>query len=157
MNTDKTSMSRNYKGVVRIDNKSFLALLLLDGVVVGAGLYYSAAWYWWAIPCLLISLASIAVLWWPVVEPTNGVVRERALLFGKKLLAERVTPLSEFIHVFYMHADNGEGDTKFRIGLRHKTGRTVWVEGCWNSQRAVEETAWEISCNTGIQLKDQAN
>ena len=155
LNTDKTSASGTYKCVVRIEKKVFLPSLLFFGLVLCVGLYCSAAWYWLVIVCLPFAVASVAVLWWPVIEPANGVFRERALLFGKKRLSERVVPLNEFAEIFYELDYSGQRDTSdYRLGLRHKAGRKIWVEGCWNTRRSVEETAWEISCKTGIKLTE---
>jgi len=154
LNTDKASGAHTYKCVVRFEKKISLPVQLFVGIVVCVGLYYAIAWYWLVAVCLPLEVVSLAVLWWPVIEPANGVVRERALLFGKKSLRERLTPLTEFTEIFYEYGPSDGGDTNYRLGLRHKTGRKFWVEERWTIRRAVEEAAWEISCKTGIKLTE---
>lgn len=130
-----------------------MPLQLLIGVCLCLGLYFHVAWYWLTAICLPLELVSVGVLWWPVIEPSNGVLRERALLFGKKNLSERVWPLSEFVEIFYEYTPSQDSDTRnYRLGLRHKSGRKFWVEGVWTIRRSVEAKAWEISCKIGIKL-----
>ena len=154
METDKTDKCCTYKCIVKLEKKIFLPLQMLVGVTLCVGLYLSAAWYWLVAICLPLEVASISVLWWPVIDPPNAVFRERALLFGKKLISERVTPLGEFVEVFYEYVPSGDRDTNYQLGLRHKSGRKFWVEGSWTIRRGVEAKAWEISCRTGIKLKE---
>ena len=155
MNTEKALQPHPYKCVVRFEKRLFVPAQLVAGAGLCVGLYFTAAWYWLVMFCLPLEVASIAVLWWPMIEPTNRVVRERALLFGKKMLAERITPLNEFTEIFYEHTPNSDGDSNYRLGLRHNTGRKLWVGGNWEIRRAVEATAWELSCTTGIKLKER--
>jgi hypothetical protein len=154
MDTDEKNRHRTYKCVVRFEKKALLPAQFLVGVALGTGLYFSAEWYWLVVACMLFELAGIAVMWWPAIEPERGIVRERALLFGKRQLSERVMPLGEFVEIFYKYNPGDGGDTNYRLGLRHKTGRKLWIEGCWPTRRSVETIAWEISCKTGVKLKE---
>jgi hypothetical protein len=154
MDTDKTNKHGTYQCVVRVEKKVFLPLILFAGALFCVGWYYSVTWYGLVILCVPLVFASIAVLWWPVIEPANGVLRERALLFGYKQLKEKFTPLNEFVEVFYKYTPSSGRDTDYSLGLLHKTGRKVWIGGCWNTRRAVEVKAWEISCKTNIPLKE---
>jgi hypothetical protein len=146
---------RIYNCVVRLEKKVFWPSFSMALIIIGVGLYFSIALYWLGILCFPILLAGIAILWWPVIEPTNGILRERALLFGHKNLKEKTTPLNEFVEIFYERFNGDVGDSNFRLGLLHKTGRKIWVGGNWAIQRSVEETAWQISCDTGIKIRDE--
>ncbi|MCU0782780.1 MAG: hypothetical protein MUF81_01780 [Verrucomicrobia bacterium] len=158
MNTGKPIPCRTYNCVVRLEKKTFWPSLLVVVGVFGFGLYFSAVWYWLVILCLPFLMAGVAVLWWPVIEPVNGILRERALVFGRILLAERITPLNECVEIFYeWGVGSGDRSGDFCLFLRHKTGRKYRVMGSWSIRRSVEETAWQISCDTGIKLKGEPN
>jgi len=155
MDTDK-NIPRNYKCAVRLEHRIFWPALFTIAAVIGISMHVGINWYWVVVICLPFLLAGVAVLWWPVIEPANGVVRERVLLFGQKVLAERITPFNEFVEIFYEWGEgSGNGLGNYCLGLRHKSGRKFWVEGSWAIPRTVEETAWQISCDTGIRLKGE--
>src|ERR1051325_11287916 len=116
MSTEKTGALRIYKCDVRLEKKIFVPFQLLAVVVLSLGLYFSLAWYWLVTACLPFEVASIAILWWPVIDPEHDVLCERALLFGKKSLSQRITPLKEFNEVFYEYVPS-DGDGNYHLGL----------------------------------------
>jgi len=153
MDTDNY-IPRTYKCIVRLEHRIFWPAFLIMAAVIGISVYFGIDWYWVVIMCLPFLLVGIAVQWFPVIEPANGIVRERALfLFGPKVLAERITPLNDFTEIFYIWTPGDSSQSDYRLGPRHKTGRKLWIDGCWTIPRSVEETAWQISCDTGIRLR----
>jgi hypothetical protein len=102
MHTDKKNPS-NYKCVVRLEHRIFWPALLIIAAVIGISVHFGINLYWIVVICLPFLLAGVAILWWPVIEPANGVVRERVLLFGQKVLAEHTTPLNDFTEIFYKY------------------------------------------------------
>jgi hypothetical protein len=153
MDTDKNHF-RTYKCSPHPEWRLFLPAVIAIAAVIGISLRFGVSWYWPVATCPPFLLTGFAIVWWPVIEPASGILRERALLFSRRVLAERTVPLTDFTEIFYEAVYGDVGDSDFRLGLRHKTGRKFWVEGRWAIRRSVEEKAWEISCKTGIKLTE---
>ena len=154
MDTDNNHL-RTYKCSPHPDLRFFLPAVFALVVAIGFSFHFGESWYWVVAICLPLVLTGFAVVWWPVIEPVNGIVRERALLFGRRVLAERIMPLTDFTEIFFEWRNADAGESDFRLGLRHKTSRKLWVAGSWATQRSVEEIAWQISCDTGIKQKGE--
>ena len=123
-------------------------------LTIGIMIHLQIGWYWIAPPCVLLFFAGLSVCWWPVIEVQNRLVRERALLFKRKFLAERVTPFTELEEIFCQLNEN-DGSKEYWVGLRRRPKGILWVKDCGCQRRYAEELAWKISCETGIHLSGE--
>jgi hypothetical protein len=66
---------------------------------------------------------------------------------------------SEFNAIVYERHDDPEGEVthrRMRVGLRRQSGRKLWIRDFCidSSSRKAEEFAWQLSCDTGIEILD---
>jgi hypothetical protein len=128
-----------------------LPAIIAIALTIGVMVHLQIAWYWIAVPSVLLFFAGLSVCWWPVIEIQNRLVRERALLFKRKLLAEQTTSFTEFEEIFCeLRVD--DGSKEYWVGLRRRPKGILWVKECGSERRYAEEFAWQLHCETGIHL-----
>jgi hypothetical protein len=140
------------RSTFRPDLRILLPALIVIAAIVWWGVSRASDWYWIVIPSLVVFALGACVSWRFTIEPANGVVREQAFLYGRRILRERLIPFTEFKFVLIHDAGGDEGQN-FGVFLQHNSGRRLLVKGCGPTPRPAEELAWRISCDTGIKLK----
>jgi hypothetical protein len=135
-------------------NWLFWLALCISATVFGLSYYYgNLPWYWTVAICVPILFIGCSITCRRIILPQENSVEERELLFDRFLISKRIKPLADFVQVFceLMYAD----DNNFWVGLKHKTGRVLWVKRCGCERRFAEELAWRIHCDTGVGLKGE--
>jgi hypothetical protein len=77
---------------------------------------------------------------------------------GRWVLSIHQYPFSEFDAIVCERREEA-GDTGghlISVGLQHRSGRRVWVRTfpANGSNRGAEEFAWQLSCDTGIEIRE---
>jgi len=89
-------------------------------------------------------------------DKAQGVFHVRHRLVGRYLVWIRALRLDEFDAVVLERNDRGEDGKVCQLGLRRKLGRPYWL--CSDSysslqpSRRIEEFAWKLSCDTGLEV-----
>ncbi|EEF61730.1 hypothetical protein [Pedosphaera parvula] len=126
--------------------------IVIIAAIVWYGANHALDWYWIVVPSLIIFFVGTSVIWRFTIEPQNGVVREQALLFARRVVKEQLMSFADFKYIF-VDRKGPEGE-EFRIFLQHCSGRKMLVK-CESTPRGAEELAWRISCDTGIKMKGE--
>jgi hypothetical protein len=143
-----------YECSPRPELRALVPATIAMALTIGVMTYLQISWYWIVPPCVLLFFAGLSVCWWPVIEVQNRQVRERALLFKRKFLAERITHFTEFKEIF-CQLNKNDGFQEYWVGLRRRPKGILWVKECGCERRYAEEFAWKISCETGIHLRGE--
>src|SRR5882762_1595363 len=85
-----------YECFPRPEWRAFLPALAAIALTISLLLQFQTRWYWIVLPCVVLLFAGLSVCWWPVIEVHNRLVRERAMLFKRRILIERITPFTDF-------------------------------------------------------------
>lgn len=130
---------------------------VLAFVGVCASIYFEANWYWYVLIVVFILASVGAIHWRAVIEPTEGVVREEAWLWKRRLITKRRHLIKDFeAIIFDCFADEAE----WGVGIRHRSGRKLWIKYCGSAGgqrppgRAAEAFAWQLSCDTGLEIEE---
>jgi len=125
---------------------------------VGLGIYFEIGWYW----CVLIGLSALVggwgIQWHAIIDPANKAIVEEARLFGRRILRVRHHALQDFEAIIFDQLDSDPED--WGVGIRHRSGRRIWIQHCGTAGgqrppgRAAEAFAWQLSCDTGLQIED---
>jgi len=133
-------------------------VFLLALIGVGVSIYFEVSWYWYALMGFLVLASVSAVHWRAVVEPAQGIVREEAWLWSRKLVRERRLLIKDFEAIVFKCF--GTDDEEWGVGIRHQSGRKIWIKYCGSAGgdrppgRAAEAFAWQLSCDTGLEIEE---
>ncbi len=120
----------------------------------GWGFHVGLPWYWMVPVELIVLLVICAFTRQVVVDGGQREVFESERLFMRKVLWERTCPLTDFDAVVY-----DRGGEEVSVGLRHRSGRCVWIRDFASADghppRAAQEFAWRLTCDTGIEVDEQ--
>lgn len=137
----------------------FWSALVLGAVAIYLCFSFAPEWYWCALSIVVALAVGGAVQWRATVEPSAGVVREEARLFGHKLIMERRHHLTEFDAIVFCLC--GSESEEWWVGIRHRAGRKIWIKNCGANDPALrppgrhaEEFAWRLSCDTGLEIDE---
>ena len=153
MESVSTGESPTYTCFPRPEWRIFVPTLVVIVTATWALVHFDVRWYWITLADVVLFLTGLSVSWWAVIEVGNGLVRERAMFFRRKILTERVTPFAEFKELFCRLDTDETMPTKYWVGLRHPKRGAILVKDCGKDPSAAEELAWKISHETGIPLK----
>ena len=111
-----------------------------------------AEWYWYVPAFAVPLLMGFAISWRGFLDVQNGKVVENARLFGKRVVKTRILPITDFKGITFER--RGSEPDEWWVGLRHKSGRKIWLRGCGAELRYAEEFAWRLSCDTGLKMEE---
>ena len=158
-NTSPGSGAIVHTSTVAPDRRIALPALVVGILTVYAMVNFAFGWYWIVLIILATVAAINAVHWRAFIEPANGVVREEARLFGRRLIAKRCLPLRDFVAIVFQL--RGSDDQEWWVGIRHRSGRKIWIKSCGANDTALrppgrfaEEYAWRLSCDTGLEIEE---
>lgn len=143
-----------------LDPRFVLPALVFGTLIVALFVYLSYAWYWIAIAIMGAVALACPLQWRAFVEADDKRVREEGRLFGGKLLAKRLVPLSDFEAVVVRHCKTTD-DEDWTVGLQHGSGRNIWIRRyLWNDPKqvapshAADAFAAALSDKTTLKIQD---
>lgn len=142
-----------------------LAIPVLTIGILAAALFLLFGWMWyWTVAAIVVAMI-IASAWnWRAFIPADEqCVREEARLFGFRLPAMRIIPLSDFEAVVVQHIKGGveEAVDSWRVGLKRRSGRRIWMRNYERNsplnsdpERAAGEFALLLSAKMNLPIHD---
>ena len=148
-----------YVSETYLDPRGALPALAL-GVIVILLIRFEAQWYWSVFVAAAAVAVAATVQWKAFLNPARKEVREEARWFGKKLLRQRLIPLSDFDAVVVRH-DKVADSEDWSVGVQHRSGRKIWMRRYLGSDGrhpkpgyAADGFAMVLADKTGLQIKD---
>jgi len=142
----------------QLNKRVALPALVACGVFILLCLRFAAAWYWCLPGVIFLLLLAGCVGKQVRIDRVGRVVGECQRLLGRWVLSTHQYPFSEFNAIIYERREEA-GDTGGRsvsVGLQHRSGKRMWVRTfpANNSSRSAEEFAWQLSSDTGIEIRE---
>src|SRR5579863_8190387 len=98
------------------------------GVFVWLCVHFTVAWYWCVPGVVALLLLAGCVSRQITIDPSDQTVRERHFLFGRRVLSCRERSFQEFDGIIYKRYDEGDGGRMMAVGLRHRSGKKMWIK-----------------------------
>lgn len=114
-----------YVSETHSDPRGVLPALAL-GVIVLLLIRFQVSWYWSVCVAAAAVVAAVSVQWKAFLNPERKEVREESRWFGRKLLRQRLIPLSDFDAVVVRHYKDSDSED-WTVGVQHRSGRKIWM------------------------------
>jgi hypothetical protein len=142
----------------QLNKRVALTALVALGIFVFLCFHFAVDWYWCLPGVIFLLLLAGCVGKQVRIDQVARVVGECQRLLGRWVLSTHLYPFSDFDAIVYERREEA-GDTGGRlisVGLQHRSGRRLWVRTfpANNSSRGAEEFAWQLSCDTGIEIRE---
>jgi len=130
-------------------------MLVSGGLFVWGCSHFDLDWFWYLFSCLFFLPMAGALTKKAVLDCSQRTVFEYNHLFMRKLLWTQVYPFSDFEAVVYSLC----GENEVSVGLRHLSGRKIWIRRFfpdgYRPGRDAQEFAWRLTCDTGIEIDER--
>ena len=145
-------------GEPQANKRVALAALAALGTFVFLCFHFAVDWYWCLPGVIFLLLLAGCVGKQVRIDQAGRVVAECQRLLNRWVLSIHQYPFSEIEAIIYERREDA-GDTGGRlitVGLQHRSGKRLWVRTfpANNSTRSAEEFAWQLSCDTGIEIRE---
>jgi hypothetical protein len=124
-----------------------------------ACVHFGVGWYWCSAGIVVLVVIGFTLSKQATIDCAKRKVYEQSLLFGRRVVRTREFPFSDFEAIVYLSNSNDGSGTS--VGLRHRTGRRIWIrtfgDGGTRRGRGAEEFAWRLACDTDIEIDEHSS